>query len=44
MIIFDARTGAYLGDRTRYTGERPAEDDGGAVVRLAIVNAIGQRP
>jgi hypothetical protein len=44
MIIFNPRTGAYLGDRTTYLGENPRNYSGDAVVKLAIVNRIGQLP
>lgn len=44
MIIFNPRTGAYLGDRTTYLGESPRNYSGDAVVKLAIVNRIGQLP
>jgi hypothetical protein len=44
MIIFDPRTGAYMGDRTTYLGESPRNYSGEAVVKLAIVNRIGQLP
>jgi hypothetical protein len=44
MIIFNPRTGAYMGDRTTYRGESPAAYSGGAVVRLAVVNRIGELP
>jgi hypothetical protein len=44
MIIFNPRTGAYMGDRTTYLGESPRNYSGDAVVKLAIVNRIGQQP
>jgi hypothetical protein len=44
MIIFNPRTGAYLGSRTTYLGENPRNYSGDAVVKLAIVNRIGQLP
>jgi hypothetical protein len=44
MIIFNPRTGAYMGDRTTYLGESPTNYSGDAVVKLAIVNRIGQLP
>ena len=44
MIIFNPRTGAYMGDRTTYLGESPRNYSGDAVVKLAIVNRIGQVP
>jgi hypothetical protein len=44
MIIFNPRTGAYMGDRTTYLGESPRNYSGDAVVKLAIVNRTGQLP
>ncbi len=44
MIIFDPHTGAYLGDRTIYRGESPKTYSGEAVIKVAIVNRIGQLP
>ena len=44
MIIFNPRTGAYMGGRTTYLGESPRNYSGEAVVKLAIVNRIGQLP
>ena len=44
MIIFNPRTGAFMGDRTTYLGETPRNYSGDAVVQLAIVNRIGQLP
>jgi hypothetical protein len=44
MIIFNPRTGAYMGGRTTYLGESPRNYSGDAVVKLAIVNRIGQQP
>ena len=44
MIIFNPRTGAYMGGRTTYLGESPRNYSGDAVVKLAIVNRIGQLP
>ena len=44
MIIFNPHTGAYMGDRTTYLGESPGNYSGEAVVKLAIVNRIGQLP
>ena len=44
MIIFNPHTGAYMGDRTTYLGENPGDYSGEAVVKLAIVNRIGQLP
>jgi hypothetical protein len=44
MIIFNPHTGAYMGDRTTYLGESPRNYSGEAVVKLAIVNRIGQLP
>jgi hypothetical protein len=44
MIIFNPHTGAYMGGRTTYLGESPGSYSGDAVVKLAIVNRIGQLP
>ena len=44
LIKIDTRTGAYMGDRTTYLGESPRNYSGDAVVKLAIVNRIGQQP
>jgi hypothetical protein len=44
MIISNPYTGAYMGDRTTYLGENPRSYSGEAVVKLAIVNRIGQLP
>jgi hypothetical protein len=43
-IILDPATYAYLGDRTTYPGESPAQFDGSALIRLAIVGRAGQQP
>jgi hypothetical protein len=44
MIIFNPHTGTYLGGRTTYQGESPATYSGDAVVKLAVVDRIGQLP
>jgi hypothetical protein len=44
MIIFGPRTGAFLGGRTTYPGDRPGEYDGDAAVKLAVVDRPGQPP
>ncbi|MGH3123558.1 MAG: CU044_5270 family protein [Streptosporangiaceae bacterium] len=44
MIIFNPRTGAYMGGRTTYLGEGPRNYSGDAIVKLAVVNRIGQLP
>ena len=43
-IILDPATHAYLGDRTTYPGESPAEYDGSALIKFAIVDHAGQQP
>ena len=43
-IILDPATYAYLGDRTTYPGESPAQYDGAALIKLAIVDHAGQQP
>jgi hypothetical protein len=44
MIIFNPRTGAFLGQRTTYRGESPAVYSGDAVVQRAVVDQPGQLP
>jgi hypothetical protein len=44
MIIFDPHSGAYLGQRTTYPGQRPAAYSGDAVAQRAIVDRTGQLP
>jgi hypothetical protein len=43
-IIVSPATYAYLGDRTTYPGESPAQFSGSALIKLAIVDHAGQRP
>lgn len=44
QIILNPTTYAYLGDRTTYRGENPAQFDGEALVKLAYVDKAGQQP
>jgi hypothetical protein len=43
-IILNPVTYAYLGDRTTYSGESPADYTGAALVQQAVVNQSGQLP